>query len=84
MTPFLEFAEQESAQWLQQLTEILLTAVQQQESNYNYQMAWTIRQHIREFVPDGINNLLKIIELDIDLKIQDIETNINPGLFNSK
>ncbi|MEA5578498.1 hypothetical protein [Anabaena sp. UHCC 0451] len=77
MTPFLEFGEQESEQWLQELTEILLNAAQQQEANSNYQLAWVIRQHIREFVTDDINNLLKIIELNIDLKIHDLETNIN-------
>jgi len=77
MTPFLESGEQESEQSLQQLTEILLNAAQQQEANSNYQIAWVVRQHIREFVPDDINNLLKITELNIDLKIHDQETNIN-------
>ncbi|WP_414549967.1 hypothetical protein [Anabaena sp. CCY 0017] len=77
MTPFLEFGEQESEKWLQQLTEILLNAAQQQEANSHYQIAWAIRQHIREFVSDDINNLLKIIELNIDLKIHDLETNTN-------
>ncbi|MCL6749955.1 hypothetical protein KBT16_02770 [Nostoc sp. CCCryo 231-06] len=77
MTPFLESGEQESEQSLQQLTEILLNAAQQQEANSNYQIAWVVRQHIREFVPDDLNNLLKITELNIDLKIHDQETNIN-------
>lgn len=77
MTPFFDFGEEESEQSLQQLTEILLNAAQQQEANSNYQIAWVVRQHIREFVPDDINNLLKIIELNIDLKIHDRETNIN-------
>lgn len=77
MTPILEFGEQESAQWLQQLTEILANAAQQQAANSNYQLAWLIRQHLREFIPDDINNLLNIIDLDIDLHIQDWETNIN-------
>ncbi|HYX13024.1 MAG TPA: hypothetical protein VE944_01375 [Nostoc sp.] len=77
MTPFLEFGEEESKQWLQQLTEILSNAAQQQEANSNYKIAWVVRQHIREFVPDDINNLLKIIELNIDLKIHDQETNLN-------
>ncbi|MDB9330203.1 hypothetical protein PN483_06830, partial [Nodularia spumigena CS-591/04] len=76
MTPFLELGEPESELWLQQLTEILLNAAQEQESNSNYQLGWAIRQHIREFIPDDINNLLKIIELDIDLNIEDLEPNI--------
>ncbi|MFM6613175.1 MAG: hypothetical protein ACKPJQ_27815, partial [Dolichospermum sp.] len=77
MTPMLEFGEEESEQWLLQLTEILFNAAQQQETNSQSQFAWVIRQHIREFVPGHINNLLKIIELNIDLKIEDLETNVN-------
>jgi predicted O-linked N-acetylglucosamine transferase (SPINDLY family) len=77
MTPLLEFGEEESEQWLLQLTEILLNAAQQQETDSQSQFAWVIRQHIREFVPGDINNLLKIIELNIDLKIEDWETTIN-------
>ncbi|MFM6077898.1 MAG: hypothetical protein ACKPCI_05145 [Dolichospermum sp.] len=77
MTPMLEFGEEDSEQWLLQLTEILLSAAQQQETDSQSQFAWVIRQHIREFVPGHINNLLKIIELNIDLKIEDLETNVN-------
>jgi predicted O-linked N-acetylglucosamine transferase (SPINDLY family) len=95
MTPLLEFGEEESEQWLQQLTEILFNAAQQQETDSQCQLAWVIRQHIREFVPGDINNLLKIIELNIDLKIEDWETTINqliaiiseliePSIFDEK
>jgi predicted O-linked N-acetylglucosamine transferase (SPINDLY family) len=77
MTPMLEFGEEESEQWLLQLTEILFNTAQQQETDSQSQFAWVIRQHIREFVPGHINNLLKIIELNIDLKIEDWETNVN-------
>ncbi|HYX12801.1 MAG TPA: hypothetical protein VE944_00230 [Nostoc sp.] len=77
MTPFLEFGEQESEQWLQQLTEVLLNAAQQQEANYNYQLAWVVRQHIREFIPEHINNILKLVELNINLNIEDLEIVIN-------
>ena len=77
MTPFLEFGEQESKQWLQQLTEILLNTAQQQEGNSNYQLAWVIRQHIKEFIPDDINNLLQIIKLNIDLNIENLQVNTN-------
>ncbi|MFM2063085.1 MAG: hypothetical protein RLZZ507_2755 [Cyanobacteriota bacterium] len=80
MTPFLELGEEESEKWLSELTEILLNAALQQEtiSNYNnYKLAWVIRQHIKEFVPNDINNLLKLIELDIELNFADQETNIN-------
>ncbi|MDJ0676959.1 MAG: hypothetical protein QNJ36_16525 [Calothrix sp. MO_167.B42] len=77
MTPFLEFGEEESEQWLQQLTDILLSAAQQQEANENYQLAWVIRQHLREFFPNDINNFLKIIILTIDLNIPDLENNVN-------
>ncbi|MBW4425773.1 MAG: hypothetical protein KME50_15305 [Nostoc desertorum CM1-VF14] len=77
MTPFLEFGEEESEQWLQQLTDILLNAAQQQEADSNYQLVWAVRQHIKEFLPNDINNILKIIDLNIDLKIHDLEMNIS-------
>ncbi|QJB46992.1 hypothetical protein HGD76_09075 [Dolichospermum flos-aquae CCAP 1403/13F] len=77
MTPLLEFGEEESEQWLLQLTEVLFNAAQQQETDSQSQLAWVIRQHIREFVPGHINNLLKIIELNIDLEIEDLQTNVN-------
>ncbi|MDJ0733966.1 MAG: hypothetical protein QNJ47_07770 [Nostocaceae cyanobacterium] len=77
MTPFLEFGEQELEKWLQQLTDILFDAAQQQELADNKKLAWVIRQHIREFLPHDINNIFKIIVLNLDLGIQDIEININ-------
>jgi predicted O-linked N-acetylglucosamine transferase (SPINDLY family) len=77
MTPFLEFGEEKSEQWLQELTAILLNTAQQQEENSNFKLAWVIRQHVKEFIPDDINNLLKIIDLNYELKIQDLEINVN-------
>ncbi|NRB06037.1 MAG: hypothetical protein HRU34_00770 [Richelia sp.] len=78
MTPFFEFREKESERLLQQLTNILFDVAQQQELNDNHKLAWVIRQHIQEFIPNEINNILKIIELDLGLGIQDIETNVDP------
>ncbi|MFN7515604.1 MAG: hypothetical protein ACK5QF_03255, partial [Dolichospermum sp.] len=40
MTPMLEFGEEESEQWLLQLTEVLFNAAQQQETNSQSQLAW--------------------------------------------
>jgi predicted O-linked N-acetylglucosamine transferase (SPINDLY family) len=77
MTPFWEFGEEESEKWLQELTEILFNASKKEEANSNPKLAWVIRQHIKEFIPDDINNLLKIADLNIDLNIEDLETNIN-------
>ncbi|AVZ30402.1 hypothetical protein [Nodularia spumigena] len=76
MTPFWELGEPESPAWLAELTTILLTAAQQQEAENNSQLAWAIRQHLREFIPEDINNLLQIIVLDIDLNIENLETDI--------
>jgi predicted O-linked N-acetylglucosamine transferase (SPINDLY family) len=76
MTPFWELGEAESPAWLEELTTILLTAAQQQEAESNSQVAWAIRQHLREFIPEDINNLLQIIVLDIDLNIANLETDI--------
>jgi len=77
MTPFLEFGEEESELWMQQLIDILLNASEQQETIGNHKLAWVIRQHIKEFIPDDINNYLKIVYLNIDLGIEDLQTSIN-------
>ncbi|MFN9951877.1 MAG: hypothetical protein ACK55I_02170, partial [bacterium] len=77
MTPFLEFGEDESEEWIKELTEILLNTAQEQEADSNQKLSWVIRQHIKEFITDDINNLLKIVDLNIDLNIEDLETNIN-------
>ena len=60
---------EEADELIQELVNILLTEVQRQESLGDYQKSWLIRGHIREIAPGLINNLLKLIQLEINLKI---------------
>ncbi|BAY33280.1 hypothetical protein NIES2107_51750 [Nostoc carneum NIES-2107] len=52
---------------LQKLLEILNQQIQRCLKEEDYPTAWLIHQHIRELVPDDINNLLQIILVDIQL-----------------
>ena len=68
--------EEEADELIQELVEILSTEAQRQESLEDYQRSWLIRGHIREIAPNLINNLLKLTELEINLKI------FTPGKLN--
>lgn len=59
--------EEETEQWAEELVQILNTEAQRQVDIDNFQASWLIRQHIREFAPTFINNLLYLIQLEIDL-----------------
>jgi predicted O-linked N-acetylglucosamine transferase (SPINDLY family) len=47
------------------LLDILETEVERRVSIEDYQIAWAIRQHIREISPEDINNLLHIVKIVI-------------------
>ncbi|MBD2121375.1 tetratricopeptide repeat protein [Trichocoleus sp. FACHB-262] len=67
----LVIAEAEPEQideWSSELTHILEVEAERQVTIEAYQVAWAIRQHIREIDPKNIDNLLKIILLSIHLK----------------
>ncbi len=50
------------------LVQVLQSETERREELADYQMAWTIRQHIREIAPDDINNLLHSVRLAIKLE----------------
>lgn len=54
-----------------ELGEVLRAEAERQEdlSEEKYPMALAIRQHLREFEPEDINNLLRIVQLSARLKI---------------
>jgi predicted O-linked N-acetylglucosamine transferase (SPINDLY family) len=67
---FLPLAEAESDQaeaWTYELLAALNTEAERLQASEDYQLAWAIRQHIREIAPDDVDNLLKIIQLGIEL-----------------
>ncbi|MBS0015480.1 MAG: O-linked N-acetylglucosamine transferase, SPINDLY family protein, partial [Arthrospira sp. SH-MAG29] len=51
--------------WSDELSNILDTEANRQAKLENYQLAWVIRQHLRELNPTDINNLLALIDLSI-------------------
>jgi predicted O-linked N-acetylglucosamine transferase (SPINDLY family) len=61
--------EEEADELVQGLVDILSTEAQRQESLEDYQKSWLIRGHLREIAPNLINNLLKLIQLEVDLKL---------------
>ncbi|MBW4466102.1 MAG: O-linked N-acetylglucosamine transferase, SPINDLY family protein [Pegethrix bostrychoides GSE-TBD4-15B] len=63
-------AEQVEA-WTVELVQILQTAVNQQEAKENWQMAWAIRQHLREVAPADLKNLLHLVQLAVKLELFD-------------
>ncbi|KJH71514.1 O-linked N-acetylglucosamine transferase, SPINDLY family protein [Aliterella atlantica] len=70
MTWMLGMAEGEPEQveqWTTELVHILQAEAERQEALKDYQLAWAIRQHIKEIAPTNINNLLYCIALSIQL-----------------
>ena len=63
-----EFSEDALEQHTQDLTRILDKEGDRQEAIKNYELALLIRGHIRELSPTDLNNLLKLIWLDIKLE----------------
>lgn len=60
-------------QWTEELVIVLQTEAEQQENAADWATAWAIRQHIREIVPEELNNLLHLVQLSVEL-----------GSFNSE
>jgi len=57
----------EISQWTAQLIQVLQTEAQRRETLQDNQVAWVIRQHIREINSIDVNNLLRLILLSIEL-----------------
>jgi len=76
-----EGEEEEIKDWTVELVEILLTEARRQESLKNFHLAWTIRQHIREIIPDDINNLLHSTALSIELETFASESLVSLGII---
>ncbi|XZN89916.1 MAG: O-linked N-acetylglucosamine transferase, SPINDLY family protein [Microcoleus sp.] len=70
-TWLLGLAEGESEEierWSQELIQVLQTEADRQRDLGDYEVAWAIRQHIREINPTDINNLLHLIGLSTMLE----------------
>lgn len=64
-----------------ELVSIIEAEAARQTIQKNNELAWQLRQQIRELVPTNINNLLSIIQLSIDLQTYLPEDLTELGLF---
>jgi len=54
-------------EWARELSQILDSEAQRQAELNNNQNAWLIRQHLREMLPNEVNNLLNLLLLSLTL-----------------
>ncbi len=54
--------------WTAELLQVLQTEAERREALGDYQVAWALRQHMKEIAPEDINNLLHIIQLSFKLQ----------------
>ncbi|MEA5526078.1 O-linked N-acetylglucosamine transferase, SPINDLY family protein [Nodularia spumigena] len=91
MTWFMALSEAgDEGQDPAELLEILQTEAERRITLEDYQVAWVIRQHIREIYPENINNLLNLINLAIKLEVFNedganlLESITHPSFIQSK
>lgn len=67
MLAISEVESDESEQWAAELVSILDSEAQRQVAIDQFKTSWLIRHHIREIAPNLLNNLLRLIQISIDL-----------------
>ncbi|MDJ0795530.1 MAG: O-linked N-acetylglucosamine transferase, SPINDLY family protein [Calothrix sp. MO_167.B12] len=78
MTWFMALTETDDQElYTLELLEVLQTEAERRVDIEDYQVAWFIRQHIREISPQNINNLLHIINLQINYPFFEEEFNLS-------
>ncbi|GAB4382534.1 MAG: hypothetical protein Kow00121_42950 [Elainellaceae cyanobacterium] len=63
MTPMLEAEPSQAEDWARELALIIQTEAERQTNHAAYETAWLLRQHLRELIPDDLDNLLNVLEL---------------------
>jgi len=69
LLPIIEIKPEEAEKLAAELIRVLQIEAERQESLESFSTAWAIRQYVREFGPRNLNNLLKLVQLAIKLKI---------------
>ncbi|MBO1346255.1 MAG: O-linked N-acetylglucosamine transferase, SPINDLY family protein [Hormoscilla sp. GUM202] len=64
-----EAEAEEVEEWTAELVEVLQTEAERRESLLDYELAWAIRQHVREINPNDINNILRLVQLSLKQKM---------------
>ncbi len=54
-------------QWTDELAQFLRSQAEQQEASANHELAWLLRQYLREVAPHDVHNLLHLIQRAIEL-----------------
>src|SRR5579883_861281 len=67
MLAMMEGEADQVEQWTADLAQVLRSQAEQQESADNVQLAWLIRQHLREVVPLDLDNLLHLVQCSVQL-----------------
>jgi len=62
------------------LTEILQAEAERQETGANWEIAWLIRQHLQELMPEAVENLLQLVWLSCQLQTLTPEALANLGV----
>lgn len=65
LAPILEAEPEQAEQWAIDLVDVLRTEAERQEANADYKTAWLLRQHLREFAPEDLENLLIVLDLGL-------------------
>ena len=68
LLPMAEGDPEQIELWTEELLQVLQAEAERREKLADEQVAWAIRQHMREIAPRDVNNLLHIIQLSIKLE----------------
>ncbi len=63
MTPMMDADPAQVEAWTTELAQLLDEESDRQAATQNYKNAWLLRQHLRELVPNDLNNALQILIL---------------------
>jgi len=67
MVPLMADEAEQAEAGIQELLEILEREANEQQSLHRLEQAWLIRQHLREIAPQDVNNLLRLVQLAVQL-----------------
>ncbi|MEQ9486655.1 O-linked N-acetylglucosamine transferase, SPINDLY family protein [Coleofasciculus sp. F4-SAH-05] len=73
MSAMLAGESEQITLWTRELLAVLQAEAERRETTSDWQMAWVIRQHIREIAPEYINNLLRLLQISTYLELFNIE-----------
>ena len=67
MLAMMDGDAQQIEQWTDELAQFLRSHAEQQEATAHHELAWLLRQHLREVAPHDLHNLLHLTQRAIEL-----------------